>query len=157
MSEKKLQSYKQAHWRTRIQRAGWLMLIVFGFIFTSVLYLNISGQAANAGFQIISMQIKKQGLLRSIASDRAELANLTSATQMQKRAEALGYKPISTSKAIYVMIPGYAGKQVANMAPPPGSDLLPQPILKASYTQSLWEVIFQQTSAIIPSTGGRMP
>lgn len=157
MSQQNLQSYKQARWRTRIQRAGWLMLIVLCFIFISILYLNISAQAANAGLNVQYMQITRQALVREIANGKVELAAANSSTQMQKRAEALGYKPITADKAVYVMIPGYVGKQPVNLAPPPGSDLLPQPILKPSYTQSLWEVIFQQPSPVIPSTGGKIP
>lgn len=155
MTHSNLHSYKQARWRTHLQRAGWLMLLVFSFIFVSSLYLNISAQAASAGLSIQAMQIKRQALLRQIASTKAELATISSANQMLKRAEALGYKPFTSDKALYVMVPGYVGKQVANLAPPPSTDLLPQPILKPSYTQSLWEVIFQQVSPVLPVTGGQ--
>lgn len=157
MAQETLQSYKQARWRTRIQRAGWLMLIVLCFLFISILYLNISAQAANAGLSVQYMQITRQALVREIANEKVELAAVNSAAQMQKRAEALGYKAIAADKAVYVMVPGYIGKQLVNLAPPPSSDLLPQPILKPSYTQSLWEVIFQQPSPVIPSTGGKLP
>ena len=140
------QAYKPAPWRKHIQSAGMVALVIVAVIVVGMLYLNISAQAASAGMQIQYMTLRKQSLARSIASLRAEYAFVSSAGQMKARAEALGLKPLSMDKAVYVIVPGYTGRQQVNLAPPPGPDMIPQQVMKPSYTQSLWEVFFQQST-----------
>jgi hypothetical protein len=148
------QAYKQAPWRKRIQRAGSIALVIISVIFVGMIYLNISAQAASAGMQIQYMQLRKQALARSIASLRTEYAHVSAAQQMKARADALNYKPLSMDKAVYVGVPGYTGRQQVNLAPPPGADMIPQQVMKPSYTQSLWEVFFQQVVSQ-PASGGK--
>jgi hypothetical protein len=69
---------------------------------------------------------------------------LTSAANMEKRAEALDFKPAEPEQAMYITIPGYAGREPAVRAPLPGpSQVVAQPLIKSSYTESLSDWLFQ--------------
>jgi len=55
----------------------------------------------------------------------------------------MGFVPVSPVAETFLTIPGYTGRQTAMMAPPPGPSNVPTTLIRPSYTQSLWEWIFQ--------------
>lgn len=137
------QAYRQAPWRSQAQWSGMFLLVVISFVMVAGLYLSISAQAATAGLDIQDLQVQKDETTRRSADLRNQLAYLSSDAVMEKRAKDLGYKLNRIDEPTYLIIPRYAGRETANMAPPPGLDMIPSPVLRPAYTQSLWEWLFQ--------------
>ncbi len=137
-----VQAYRQAPWRIQTQR-GVLILIV-AILGASVMWVMVSVtvQAANAGLEIQSLEDEPDQLQREIAMLRTNIAIQTSSTQMQQRADALGFKPVDPADITYMVVPGYKGREPKIQAPPPGASL-PQPLVKPAYTQSLWEWLLE--------------
>ena len=154
MNTKIMQAYKQAPWRVQLQRLFYIALAIVMILVVAALYLNISAQAATAGLDFQGYEWQRQDLERQIANNIAILGQITSEENMVERAKALGYTPIAIDKAVYVVVPGYTGRQPAIFAPAPSSDMLADPIIKPSYTQSLWEWLFQGVLIWTNGAGG---
>lgn len=148
------QAYRQAPWRLQLQSIGFYLLPVIAIALTTIIYLNISAQAATAGLHVRDMRIEEETLLRSIANQRTRLAWLTSYPFMYQRAQALGYTQLNPADATYIVIPGYSGRQVVLMAPPPGSEIskaLSDPRYQQSLLDWLTDTFFETSQS---STGG---
>ena len=154
MNAKSMQAYKQAPWRVQLQHLFYIVLAIVMILVVAALYLNISAQAATAGLDFQGYEWQRQDLERQIANNIAILGQITSEENMVARAKALGYTPIAMDKAVYVVVPGYTGRQPAIFAPAPSSDMLADPIIKPSYTQSLWEWLFQGVLIWTNGAGG---
>ena len=120
MTRKSKQAYKQAPWRRQIQSIGLSLLPVVAIAVIIALYLIISGQAAAAGLQIMNLHYEEEEILRTIANQRTQLAWITSYSQMQKRAEKMGYEAAPEINVHYITIVGYQGQNAVLIAPPPG-------------------------------------
>ncbi len=147
-----VQACRQAPWRLQTQRG--VLLLTIAILGASVLWVMVSVtvQAAAAGLKIQELEDEQDRLQREIAGLRTEIAVQTSADQMQKRAEALGFKPADPADITYVVIPGYRGREPVIQAPPPGSTVQ-EPLVKPAYTQSLWEWLLEG----VLSNGGSSP
>jgi hypothetical protein len=156
MAQKLIQAYQQAPWRTQVQRLRTFLLVILVFALVTGMYLFISAQAAMAGLSTQQGEWTREDLLREIASKRIELGTLTSVENMEKRATALGYKPVPADKGMYVIVPGYSGRPQVNLAPPPGPDMLPQATLKQEYKESIWELLFKTVNGLQISRGGSL-
>ncbi len=154
MAPKLVQAYRQAPWRVQLQRLGYFALAIIMVLLVAALYLNISAQAATAGLDFQGLEFQRQSIQRQIADLDASLAQITSEESMLARAEALGFKPIASDQAVYVVVPGYTGRQPAALAPVPDASMLAEPIIKPSYTQSLWEFLNQGNHTWTNSAGG---
>ncbi|MDO9545733.1 MAG: hypothetical protein Q7J07_03155 [Pelolinea sp.] len=137
MAKKSKQAYKQAPWRRQIQSIGLSLLPVVAIAIFIMLYLVISAQAAAAGLEIMNLHFDEEEILRKIANQRTQLALITSFTQMQKRAEKLGYEPASESNIQYIKISGYQGKNAVLIAPPPGIENESALLVNDLYNESL--------------------
>lgn len=143
MAQKLIQAYQQAPWRTQVQRLRTFLLLIVVFALVTGMYLYISAQAAMAGLSTQQGEWVREELIREIASKKIELGTLISVENMEKRAATLGYKPVPADKGMYVIVSGYSGRPLVNLAPPPGPDMLPQSTLKQEYTESIWEFLFK--------------
>lgn len=133
------QAYKQAPWRIQIQRFGFIALALVGGTIIAFLYLNISAQSATAGIKIQQLEGKCADLENENASLLTEWANLTSASEMEKRALASGYRLVDPEDVVYVVVEGYTGKELPVIETASSVIGSTSPIIKPSYTQSLWE------------------
>ena len=156
MAHKLIQAYQQAPWRTQVQRLRTYLLLIVVFALVTGMYLYISAQAAMAGLSTQQGEWVREGLIREIASKKMELGALTSFENMEKRATALGYKPVPADKGMYVVVSGYSGRPQVNLAPPPGLDNLPQSTLKQEYTESIWELLFKTVNGLQLNRGGSL-
>lgn len=148
------QAYQQAPWRLQLQRIGGFLAALVVVVLIAGVYLTISAQTATAGLEIQSLERQRETLDRLIADRRSTLAELTSAGLMSQRAADMGFERPDMSKVIYMVIPGYAGRQSAMIAPPPSSTLLSASVIKQSYRQSLWEWFFQGVLGNSSTTNG---
>jgi Tfp pilus assembly protein PilV len=132
------QAYKQAPWRIQLQSIGFYLLPVIAIALITVIYLNISAQAATAGLQIRKMRINEETIQRSIANQRTQLAWLTSYVTMHQRAQSMGYTLIDPKNSIFLVVPGYTGRGIVLMAPPPGENMS-LALSDSRYQESLWD------------------
>lgn len=151
-----VQAYRQAPWRIQTQRG--VLLLIAAILGASVLWMMVSVtiQAAAAGLQVQQYESDQEDLERQIASLRTQIGVLTSASQMEKRADALGFQAVKQEDITYMVVPGYAGRSPNIQAPPPGSTI-PEPIVKPAYTQSLWEWLLLGVLSTSEQPGGTSP
>lgn len=138
------QAYKQAPWRIQLRSIGLYLVPVIAIALVTVIYLNISAQAATAGLKIQELRIEEESVSRSIANQRTQYAWLTSFTTMKARAEKLGYVLMDPHAAIYLTIPAYPGRETILMAPLPSPDVSLSTLADPRFQQSLWDVISSQ-------------
>jgi hypothetical protein len=148
------QAFKQAPWRGQIQTAGLFLLSLVVVVVIASIYLSISGRAASAGLGAYRMNVERSTLERQIADRKARIAILTSVTVMEQRAKDMGFARISSTDAVYVMVPGYAGKQAVVLAAPPGIDESNRSVILPIYRQSIWDWLFQGINRLSESVGG---
>lgn len=148
------QAFKQAPWRNQIQFVGLFLLGLVIVVLIASVYLSISGRAAAAGLRAYSYSLQREDLERSIADHKAQIANLTSSAVMEKRAKDAGFQRIDPSQAVYVLVPGYAGRQPVVLAAPPGVSNSTISLVKSIYRQSLWDWMFSGLNRLSDSVGG---
>lgn len=144
MSQKENQAFQQAPWRLQLQIIG---KVLVGFVLAAMVagvYLNVTARTAAAAIETETLGITRDTLQRQVASLRTEIGIITSAREMKKRADELGFIHSGEENTHYVAIEGYSGKQTEIAAPPITQIELPASILKPSYTQSLWEWLYEQ-------------
>jgi hypothetical protein len=149
------QAFKQAPWRTQAQLVGLFLLALVVILAVSSVYLTISGQAAAAGLTAYNLNAERRTLERTIADSKSQLALLTSATIMEERATEMGFEAADPDNVVYLVVPGYAGRQTAILAPPPGIIEEQGPVVKSVYRQSLWDWLFQGINKLSNSVGAQ--
>jgi cell division protein FtsL len=102
-----IHAYKQAPWRLQRQYVGAFLLAVIVVALVSALYLDVTARAALAGREIQNLRAEIVAMQRTNADMETELAVLTSATTMQRRAVELGYRPVKPGELDYIFVPGY--------------------------------------------------
>jgi cell division protein FtsB len=103
-----IHAYRQAPWRVQRQWIGAFLLAVVGVAMIAALYLDVTARAAVAGREIQEMRVQIITVQRENADLETQLADLTSTAMMQKRAEALGYRPVQPGELDYVAVRGFA-------------------------------------------------
>jgi hypothetical protein len=133
-----IHAYKQAPWRVQRQWIGAFLLIVIGAAMIAALYLDVTARAAVAGRGIQELRLDITTVQRGNADLETQLADLTSTAAMQKRASALGYRPVQPGELDYVAVPGFAKPEpeILLAAEDTAPRVETQP---AEYTQSLLE------------------
>jgi len=76
-------------------------------------------------------------LRMQIAVLETQLASLTTLDRIKEEATKAGMEPRDLEKTIYLAVPGYTGKALANLAPPPRMERATTPVLPEIYKQSL--------------------
>ena len=137
MAKKRKHAYKQAPWRRQLRSMGLFILPIVAIAIVVSLHLIVSARSASAGLQIMDMHYEEEEILRKIANQRIELAWISSYGQMQKRAEKLGFEILPQESSHYMVINGYQGQEAVLLAPPPGSEQSPAPLVNEFYQQSL--------------------
>jgi hypothetical protein len=138
MAKNLIQAYQQAPWRVQIQRIGFVALLLVASAVIAGLYLSISANSAEAGVAIKRQEATREAVHYQIESLKTELSDLGSARVMQEKAIQLGFERYSPEDVEYMEVPGYLGRQTAQLAPAFGGSA-PVSVIKPAYTQSLWE------------------
>ena len=133
-----IHAYKQAPWRVQRQWVGIFLLVVIGVAMVAALYLDVTARTAVTGREIQEMRVQNTTIQRETADLETQLADLTSTVAMERRALALGYRPVQPGELDYVAVPGFV---------PPEPEILlaakdtspPAESLPVEYTQSLLE------------------
>lgn len=147
------QAYSQAPWRKQLQWIGLFMLVLILLAMVAGIYLSVSARASTAGREIQIMYRQMEDVSRNIKDLETQLAFMLSNTEMEKRAEELGFYPIESEEIFYILVPGYADPKQVILAEPPGSSLPSSPTISPEYTQSLFdwlsERVFYPASPLI--------
>jgi cell division protein FtsL len=152
--KKVLQAYKQAPWRVQLQWFLMLLGMLVVVVVVASVYLDVSTRAATAGLEIQRLEYSKEETLRKIADLKIKLAHLTSQEVMEARATDLGYEDVDPTTVLYLMVDNYPGRQPVMMAAPPSRRVTNPPLVKPSYTQSLWEFLSQGFLALSETSVG---
>ena len=134
-----MQAYRQAPWRKQIQLIGLFSAVVTILVTGAGIYLYVTASAATLGREIQDMQDEKQELQQIIENQQTEFARLTSARTMGARAQELGFEQLNPATATYIVVPGYGGRQTAELAPPPELGAVAQQALLPEYTMTLFD------------------
>jgi cell division protein FtsL len=133
------QAYSQAPWRKQMMFIGLFLLVVTFAALVAGIYLDVTARTATFGREIQVMQEEIEGMKLSNADLESRLASLNSMGVMEGRAKSLGFRRIEKDEAVFIVVPGYAPKGYARMAPPPGSVKAVAAALPSAYTESLFE------------------
>jgi cell division protein FtsL len=145
-------AYSQAPWRVQRQWASIFLLIVLGFAMIATLYLMVTSQAAIVGREIQDLRSEIIDTEHTNADLQTELARLTSMDVVEKRAYALGFRPVEPEEVEYLYVPGYVAPKGAILAAAP--ELQPSaPDIPPEYTQSLSDWLDERLQS--PSRGSR--
>lgn len=137
-------AYSQIPWRKQIQSVGmFLVILVLGMVI-SMIYVNVNAEAVVVGREIQDMQRDIEVLERSLADKQSQLAYITSAVEMEKRALDMNFQPLDPGDAYYIVIPGYGGRSEAVLAPPSIPATSQTRIISPEYTLSLVDWIKQE-------------
>ena len=138
-----IHAYKQAPWRVQRQWVGAFLLLVIGTAMIAALYLDVTARAAVAGREIQELRFEITAIQRANADLETRLAKLTSTAEMQRRAIALGYRPVTPGELDYVAVPGYVAPEPMILLA--AEDVtVPQQALPFEYSQSLLEWFDEQ-------------
>lgn len=140
MADRLINAYRQAPWRTQFQWIGIVLLGMVVVVIITGIYLNITAQAAAAGLDVQNLEYIREQTLRDIANQRSDLAHLTSDTVMYQRALEKGYQRANMQNAIYIVIPGYVGRQFQSLTPVASTQ--DDSMLLPAYQQSIWDWLF---------------
>jgi hypothetical protein len=101
-------AYKVAPWRVQRQWIGNGLLAVVALAMVAALYLDVTSQAAIAGREIQDLTASIE-TSQQVSSDlQTRLASLTSAHVMEQRALEIGFRPMGSGDAEYLVVPGYS-------------------------------------------------
>ena len=129
-------AYSQAPWRVQRQWVSIFLLIVLTFAMIATLYLMVTSQAAIVGREIQDLRLAIIQTENTNANLQTEFARLTSSDEMERRAYALGFRPVKPDEMEYLYVPGYVVPKAVALAAAP--ELQPSlPSLPPEYTQSL--------------------
>lgn len=138
------QAYSQIPWRKQIQSVGLFLAILVLCLVIAMIYVNVNAEAVVVGREIQDMQISIERLNRSIADKQSQVAYITSAVEMEKRALEMNFKPVDPGEALYIVIPGYAGRSEAVLAPPSVPAAAQSKLLSPEYSLSLVDWLKQE-------------
>ena len=145
-------AYSQAPWRVQRQWVSVFLLIVLGFGMIASLYLMVTSQAAIVGREIQDLRLEIVQIEHANADMQTELARLTSKDEVERRAYALGFRPVKPEEVEYLYVPGYVAPKGVMLAAAP--ELQPSaPSNPPEYTQSLLDWLDERLQA--PGRGSR--
>lgn len=141
------QAYSQAPWRRQLRSIGVLLTVVLVLVLLGSLFVSVNARAATLGRQIQRSRQQIEALEFEIAQLRSELAFQTSAVNMRQRAEALGFRPVTPDELVYVLVPGYPGRQSVALAPQARTVVIAHPVISPAFTQSWVDWLLTQMEA----------
>ena len=147
------QAYSQAPWRKQLQWIGLFMLVLILIAMVAGIYLSVSAQASTSGREIQIMYAEMEEIRRNIENMESQIAFLTSNSEMEKRAQELGFNEVSSEEIFYILVPGYFYPDQIEIAGAPGNSHPVIPTVAPEYAQSLvdWlrERVFDPASPLI--------
>jgi hypothetical protein len=116
-------AYKIAPWRVQRQWIGNTLLVVVALAMIATLYLDVTSQAAIAGREIQDLTAAITASQQASSDLQTQLASLTSTHAMEQRALELGFRPMKSDEAEYLVVPGYSVIEPAILSSTPSLQL----------------------------------
>jgi cell division protein FtsL len=144
-----VQKVRQAPWRVQRQ---WIGLLLLGLVLVAMaagIYLNVTVHSSITGreIQLLTGQIEENKRIN--ADLMTQLAALTSTANMQARAEALGFAPVSPDEITYVPVAGYQGKPPVDLSDK--RDNSQTSLLQPEYSETIFDWFTRKISAgVVP-------
>lgn len=136
-------AYRVAPWRVQRQWIGNALLLVVVLAMVAALYLNVTSRTAIAGREIQDLT-DAIAASQQVSSDlQTQLAGLTSAESMEKRARAMGFRPVQPTELEYLVVPGYVARVAIDLSSSSPSQLNALTI-PPEYNQSLLDWMDQR-------------
>ncbi|MEN9563041.1 MAG: hypothetical protein RIR73_1285 [Chloroflexota bacterium] len=136
-------AYRVAPWRVQRQWIGNALLVVVVLAMVAALYLNVTSRSAIAGREIQDLT-DAIAASQQVSSDlQTQLAGLTSAESMEKRAREMGFRPVEPAELEYVIVPGYVARVAIDLSSSSPSQLNALTI-PPEYNQSLLDWMDQR-------------
>ncbi len=143
------QAYSQVPWRKQIQVIGLFLLVLVFSAVVSGIYLSVTARAATVGREIQYLQGEIEKNKQVNLDMQSQLAQLTSSAVMESRAVAMGFEPVEKDQPLYLVVPGYQGRQQIVLAPPPGPVKAGTPTLPPDFSESLVDWLQQRVLPIL--------
>ena len=122
-----------------------VILILLGLI--SGIYLSVNAEAATIGRQVQNNRNQMNILENQIADYQSELAIITSAAEMEKRAIDLGFRFAASDEIAYMVVEGYTKPSHAVLASETEMFIKSSaPALSPEYTQTIWDLVQEKIS-----------
>ncbi|MCD4672130.1 MAG: hypothetical protein K8R77_05640 [Anaerolineaceae bacterium] len=144
MPKNLIQAYQQAPWRVQIQRIGLFLLFLVTSALIAGVYLYFSAQTTAVGVEIWRLEATQEATHFEIENLQNVLAEKSSVRSMEEWAKDLNFDRYTPDEVEYMVIPGYYGRQTAQMGPTGNFSNAPDSIIKPAYTQSLWEWLLEK-------------
>lgn len=141
-----VQAYRQAPWRTQRQWIFIFLLAMVALGMVAGLYLNVTARAALAGRQVQRLEESIAETQGANADLQTHIASQLSAENMARRAEALGFEPVTPDKVEYVVVNGYFPPQPVSRSPAT-SESTQAAAIDPLYTQSLIQWLDEKIDA----------
>lgn len=136
-------AYRVAPWRVQRQWIGNALLVVVVLAMVAALYLNVTSRTAIAGREIQDLT-DAIAASQQVSSDlQTQLAGLTSAESMEKRAREMGFRPVEPAELEYLVVPGYVARVAIDLSSSSPSQLNALTI-PPEYNQSLLDWMDQR-------------
>jgi len=103
-----IHAYKVAPWRIQRQWIGSALLAVVALAMVATLYLIVTSRAAIAGREIQDLTFSITVSQQLSGDLQTQLASLTSASAMERRALELGFRPVKPDEVEYLVVSGYS-------------------------------------------------
>lgn len=149
------QAYSQTPWRKQIQGMGMFLSVLILGALVAIVYLSVTSRTAAFGRKIQYTQHQIEIVEREIAEKQSSLAQLTSASEMERRAVEMGFRPVGSGQILYLVVDGYQERQAPQMAPDAQPMIVNVDIISPAFTESLLEWI-QELIYLPPTSIGRM-
>jgi cell division protein FtsL len=147
-----LQAFQQAPWRTQIQKIGLILTVLVIFALIAGIYLSITANSYEVGVAVQSDEIDINNMKQEIENLKTIIGEFSSTEVMAKRAKDLGYEQPDPTTFVYMLIPGYRGRQLGILKSLPPSPEKPI-LIRPEYKVSLWEWMFQSALALSENAG----
>jgi hypothetical protein len=109
VSPTKIRAYKQAPWREQTRLLAIGLASVFGLMAMVGLFVFTGAQAAEAGLRVQSLIRERDGWLRQLEAQEAELSRKQSEDWMRNRAAELGFVPAQPGDLDFIVVSEAAG------------------------------------------------
>jgi hypothetical protein len=136
-------AYRVAPWRVQRQWIGNALLVVVVLAMVAALYLNVTSRTAIAGREIQDLNDSIASSMQVSSDLQTQLAGLTSASSMEKRAREMGFRPVEPVELEYLVVPGYVARVAIDLSSTSPSQLNALTI-PPEYNQSLLDWMDEQ-------------
>jgi cell division protein FtsL len=132
-----VQKVRQAPWRVQRQWIGLILLVIVLLAMLAGIYLSVTVRAGIVGreIQFLSAQIEQNQ--QKNADLQTQLAALTAIQNMEARARALGFVPVSPEEITYIVVPGYVEKSLVDLSTVSQDDSVS--LLQSEYFETLFD------------------